>query len=166
MFLAMSLVNWHIIKDKIWVHWFSLFLENITSWASLLTSGLNDIFCFCADSDIFCRSLSNTSAEVLLLCTIENREVSLAKSFTVDSVFSGKSVMYIRKMTGPRIDPCGTPTRCFVAPIKSFADINCLTGNTVGWFFFTAYFISLSMDVGSIVLGIPGYFFIFFGTLK
>ena len=56
-----------------------------------------------------CRSLFNTTAEVLLLCTTENREVSSAKSFTVDSMFSDKSFMYIRKRSGPRIDPCGTP---------------------------------------------------------
>ena len=50
-----------------------------------------------------------TSAEVLLLCTTESTEVSSAKSFTVDSMFSDKSFMYIRKRSGPRIDPCGTP---------------------------------------------------------
>ena len=59
------------------------FLENITSRACLLISGLNDIFHLCAHSDIFCRSLFNTSAEVLLLCTTENRKASSAKSFIV-----------------------------------------------------------------------------------
>ena len=51
------------------------FLKNITSWASLLTSGLNDTFHLCAHSDNFCRSLFNTPAEVLLSCTTENRKV-------------------------------------------------------------------------------------------
>ena len=88
---------------------FACFLENITSWACLLTSRLNDIFHLCAHSDIFCRSLFNTSAKVLLLCTTENRAVSSAKSFTVDSMISDKSFMYIRKKSGPRIGPCGTP---------------------------------------------------------
>ena len=85
------------------------FLENITSWTCLLISGLNDIFQLCVHSDIFWRSLFNTSAEVLLLCTTENREVSSAKRFTVNSMFSDKSFMYIRKKSGPRIDPSGTP---------------------------------------------------------
>ena len=85
------------------------FLENMTSRACLLTSGLNDIFHLCEHWDIFCRSLFSNSAEVLLLCTTENREVSSAKSWiAVDSVFSDKSFMYVRKRSGPRIDPCGT----------------------------------------------------------
>ena len=49
---------------------------------------------------------------------------------------------------------------------RSFVYTKCLTGNTVGRFFFTACYISLSTDVGSVVPGIPGYFFIFPGTLK
>ena len=44
--------------------------------------------------------LFNTSAEVFY---------SSAKSFTVDSMFSNKSLMYIRERSGRRIDPCGTP---------------------------------------------------------
>ena len=39
---------------------------------------------------------------MLLLCTTEDREVS-----SVDSMFSDKLFMYIRKKSGPRIDPCG-----------------------------------------------------------
>ena len=46
---------------------------------------------------------------MLLLCTTENREVSSVKNFTVDSMFSGKSFMYIAKRIGPRIEPCDTP---------------------------------------------------------
>ena len=84
----------------------------------MLTSGLNDILYLCANSDIFYRSLFNTSAEVLLLCTTENREVSSVKSFTVNSMFSDKSFMYIRKKSGPRIDPCGTPT--FTGRVRLF----------------------------------------------
>ena len=51
----------------------------------------------------------NTSVEVLLLCTTGNREVSSGKSFTVDSMFSDKLFMYIRKKSGPRLNPCGIP---------------------------------------------------------
>ena len=109
MFLVMSLVNWLLLKTRSGCTDLACYLENITSWAFLLISRLNGIFHLCDHWDIFCRSLFNTSAEVLLLCTTENREVSSAKSFTVDSMFSNKSFMYIRKGSGPRIGPCGTP---------------------------------------------------------
>ena len=66
--------NGILLKAGSWCTDLTCFLENITSWACLLTSGLNDIFHLCAHSDIFCRSLFNTSAEVLLICTAENRE--------------------------------------------------------------------------------------------
>ena len=61
------------------------------------TSGLNDIFHLCVHLDIFCRSLFNTSAEVLLSCTTENREVLSTKNFTVYSMSFDKSLIYIRK---------------------------------------------------------------------
>ena len=63
------------------------------------------MFHLCSHSGILYRSLFNTSAEVLLLCTTEYS----AKSFTVNSMFSEKSVRYIREKSGPRIDPCDTP---------------------------------------------------------
>ena len=44
--------------------------------------------------------------EVLLQSNTENREVSSAKSFTVDSMSSDKSFIYIRKTCEPRIHPC------------------------------------------------------------
>ena len=45
----------------------------------------------------------------------ENREVSSAMSFTVDSMFSAKSFIYvcIRKRSGPKIDPCACGTSAF-----------------------------------------------------
>ena len=39
------------------------------------------------------------------------RDVSSAKSLAFDFKPSGKSFMKIRKRSGPRIDPCGTPAR-------------------------------------------------------
>ena len=105
----LSVVNLRIIKDKIWVHWFDLFPWEYNLLSLFAYIRIECIFHLCAHSDIFCRSLFNTSAEVVLSCTTENREISSAKSFTVDSMFSEKSFMYIRKNNGPRIDPCGTP---------------------------------------------------------
>ena len=39
---------------------------------------------------------------------VENKEISSAKSFTVDSMFSDKSFKYIKKKSRPRIGPYGT----------------------------------------------------------
>ena len=70
-----------------------IFLENTTSWACLLRSGLKDIFHLKAHSDIFCRSLFSSFAEMLLSFTTENSDVSSAKSFTVDINLSRKSLI-------------------------------------------------------------------------
>ena len=43
--------------------------------------------------------------------TIEKRDVSSAKSFALDFNSSGKSLMYIRNSSGPKIDPWGTPAK-------------------------------------------------------
>ena len=79
-------------------------LENINYQACLLTSGLNDIFHLSVHSDIFCRSLFNTSAGVLLSCTTKNQELS-AKSFTIDFMFSDKSLMYIKRKEWTKTKP-------------------------------------------------------------
>ena len=41
--------------------------------------------------------------------TMENNDVSSANSFTVDIMPSDRWILYIRKKSGPKIDPCGTP---------------------------------------------------------
>ena len=69
------------------------FLEDLTSWAYLFKSRLNDNFHLQAHSYIFNRSLFNSFAEILLLCTIENREASFAESFTADTKLSDRSLM-------------------------------------------------------------------------
>ena len=51
----------------------------------------------------------NSFAEVLLSWIMENNDVSSANSFTVDIMSSDRSLMYIRKKSGPKMDPCGTP---------------------------------------------------------
>ena len=46
---------------------------------------------------------------MLLSRTTENREMSSANSFTVETKSSVRSLMQIRKKSGPRMEPCGTP---------------------------------------------------------
>ena len=46
-----------------------------------------------------------------LSLTIVKRDVSSAKSFTLDFKSFGKSLMQIRKRSGPRISPWGTPAK-------------------------------------------------------
>ena len=76
-----------------------IFLENITFWACLFWSGLNDIFHWYAHSDTFCKSLLNSFAEVLGSWKMENNDVSSANSFTM-GIMSANSSFH----------PCGTPT--------------------------------------------------------
>ena len=40
---------------------------------------------------------------------MENNDVSSANSFTVDVMSTDRSLMYIKKKSGPKMDPCGTP---------------------------------------------------------
>ena len=51
----------------------------------------------------------NPFAEVLGSWTMENNYVSSANSFTVDVMSTDRSLMYIRKKSGPKMDPCDTP---------------------------------------------------------
>ena len=69
------------------------FLEKIISCASLVRSGLNDIFHWYAQFRIFNRSLLSVEAEVFLQFTILNKEVSSAKSLTSKFSPSGTSFM-------------------------------------------------------------------------
>ena len=48
-------------------------------------------------------------AEVLGSCEMENNDASSAISFTVDIMSTDRLLMYIRKTSGPKMDPCGTP---------------------------------------------------------
>ena len=41
--------------------------------------------------------------------TTEKRDVSSAKSLTVQVNFSDKSLIYAKKNRGPKMDPCDTP---------------------------------------------------------
>ena len=39
------------------------------------------------------------------------RDVSSAKSFLLDFISFGKSLMSVRKRSVPKVDPCGTPAK-------------------------------------------------------
>ena len=49
-----------------------------------------------------------------MFLTTEKREVSSANNFGFDAGLSDKSLMYIKKVTEPRIEPQGTPASTFV----------------------------------------------------
>ena len=59
---------------------FTFFLEKITSWACILWSGLNDIFYWWAQLEIFSKSLFSGSVERLTFFIEEKTDVSSAKS--------------------------------------------------------------------------------------
>ena len=60
------------------------FLLNIISWAYLQRFGLKVIFQSKTNHWFFFRSLFNSIADVFILCTAENREVSSANSLAFD----------------------------------------------------------------------------------
>ena len=85
------------------------FWENITSGACYSNQDWMTFSFYKPFQIFFCRSLFNSFAEILLSCTTENREVSSAKVFVVDTKSSDRSLMSIRKKkSGPRMEPCGT----------------------------------------------------------
>ena len=67
-----------------------VFLENITSCACLVWAGLNNIFHWYAQSDIFNKLLLSTEVEAYEQLTMENKEVSSVKSLTSDISPCGK----------------------------------------------------------------------------
>ena len=72
---------------------FTLFLEKITSWACFLGSGLNDVFHWWAQLEIFSKSLFNWSADRLTFFTVEKIDVSSAKSLVLEERLFDKSFM-------------------------------------------------------------------------
>ena len=63
-------------------------------------SGLDNMFNLKAHFNIFLRSSFNKFADSY---TVENNEV-LSVNHVDDSKFSGRSLMYIKKTSGPNID--------------------------------------------------------------
>ena len=80
-----------------------LFLENETSCAIFVGSGLNDIFRCCPHLFIFSRSL-------LRLAVVSSySDVSPTKSLAEQRSPEGRSFMWLRKNNGPNIDYWGIP---------------------------------------------------------
>ena len=76
-----------------------------------LGSGLKSIFQLKAHLEIAMRSLFRIFALSFSSLTTANRDVSSANNLAFDCNSLGKSLIYIRKSSGPKIDPCGTPAR-------------------------------------------------------
>ena len=68
-------------------------------------SELNNFFHLKAHSDTFLRSSFNKFADSDKSYTVEYHEVSLANNLADDSKFSGRSLMYMKKSSGPNINP-------------------------------------------------------------
>ena len=105
MLLTWGMSNRYFIKKDYGVICFCILREKITSLACLVMSGLNNIFHLKAHSNIFLRSSFNKFLDSDKLHTVENNEVSSANNLADDSKFSERSLMYIKKSSGPNIDP-------------------------------------------------------------
>ena len=83
-----------------------IFREKISSWACLDGSGLKYIFHSLALRLTLSRSLFSFCEVLIGSQTTKNIEVSSAKSFTLDSRLSDKSLIYIKKKTmDQELDP-------------------------------------------------------------
>ena len=91
-----------------------IFLLKITSWACLLGSGLNLIFLWKAQLLIFVKSLFKSFAVAFILWITKKRGVSSANNLGFEVKPSDKSLIWIRKNHGSRIDPWGTPASILV----------------------------------------------------
>ena len=78
------------------------FLLSIITWACLLGSGLKFIFHWKAQLPVFSKSSLRSLVQVLISWTMENREMSSAKSLHSLLRPSDKSLIYIRNIKGPR----------------------------------------------------------------
>ena len=78
---------WTILLLKVKGEWESLlnFLPETNSWACLLESGLKLIFHWCNQWLILAKPLSSSAAELSILCTTENIEVSSANNLALDN---------------------------------------------------------------------------------
>ena len=86
-----------------------VFFEKYTSCACLLGPGLNCILHWKVQFLRAYKSLFGSLCDMDLSETFQNRDVSSTKILQVDWMLSGKSLMYIKNIRGPRTDPCGTP---------------------------------------------------------
>ena len=105
-------INNSVLLNNSWWIGLDCFHEKTSSCACLFLSGLKDIFHLYAHSEINCiysKSLFISLAEILGSFTRKKREVSSAKSLTVEVVFCNRSLIYAMKNSGLKVDSCGTP---------------------------------------------------------
>ena len=88
-----QLLNGTLLTKRVGWRNFLIFLQNITSCACLLKSGLKIVFHWKAQLDIAFRSWLKVAALVWILFTTEKRDVSSAKSLQFEERSLGKSFM-------------------------------------------------------------------------
>ena len=86
-------------------------LEKITSYAGLVEFELKSIFNLNTHFEINERSWVRFLALSFLFLAILQKDVSFANSFALLFKPSGTSLTYIRKRSGPNMDPWGTSAR-------------------------------------------------------
>ena len=95
--------------------WYISFASRLkmTSWACLVESVLKFIFHCKVQLFIIFKPLLRSFADVWVLYTTENKEVSSANSFTLVVRPSVRWLMQIKNNIEPRIEPWGTPALVF-----------------------------------------------------
>ena len=79
----------------------------------LLGSGLNSNFHSKAHLLILFKSLLSSVSEKVQSLTFEKSDVSSVNILHITSVLLGKSLISIKKRSGPNIEPCRTPANIF-----------------------------------------------------
>ena len=79
----------------------------------LLGSGLNSNFHSKAHLLILFKSLLSSVSEKVQSLTFEKSDVSSVNILHITSVLLGKSLISIKKRSGPNIEPCRTPANTF-----------------------------------------------------
>ena len=100
-------VLWLKIEHGWLVFW--SFQPKIFSCVCLVRSQLKFVFHWNALVLILAMSIINSLADLVIFSTTENSDVSSANNFALDAKLSDKSIMYIRKSSGPNIELCGDP---------------------------------------------------------
>ena len=91
-----------------------IFLLKITSWASLIESGVKIIFHWCTRLLILAKSLYSSPAELSTRCTTKSNKVSAANNLTLDNKSSARSFICTKNTNSSSIEPCGTPALTLV----------------------------------------------------
>ena len=89
--------------------YFSILREKRSSWACMLGSGLKLMFHWKAQLFILFKSSFKFFSDKSLSNITEKGNVSSANSLGFETKFSDKSFIYIKKSSGRRIEPWGSP---------------------------------------------------------